>query len=91
MYKAHVLNDLEFINELIKILYHFSIKYGNLLKTDDLNMNIENVHLSTPLKLSTCIADILPNQELLFKIFKTSETGLSDHHKLMKFKSNETR
>ena len=50
-YKPPVVNDLEFTNELTKILNHFSNKYENLLLIGDLNMSIENVHLNTLLQL----------------------------------------
>ena len=40
-YKSPVVNYLEFFNELIKILNHFSSKYENLITIGDLNMSIE--------------------------------------------------
>ena len=39
-YKPPVVNDLEFTNELIKILHYFSSKYENLIIIGDLNMSI---------------------------------------------------
>ena len=39
-YKPPVVNDLEFTNELIKILHYFSSKYENLIIMCDLNMSI---------------------------------------------------
>ena len=33
--------------------------------------------------IPTCIDHILTNQKSLFKFFKTFETGLADHHKLI--------
>ena len=50
-YKPPVVNDLEFTNELIKILHYFSSKYENLIIIGDLNMSIGNVHLNTLLQL----------------------------------------
>ena len=50
-YKPPVVNDLEFTNELIKILNYFSSKYENLIITGDLNMSTENVHLNPLLQL----------------------------------------
>ena len=46
-YKPPVVNDLEFTNELITILNHFSSKHENLITIFDLNMSIENDHLNT--------------------------------------------
>ena len=50
-YKPPVVNDLEFSNELTKILNYFSSKYENLIIIGDLNMSIENVHLNILLQL----------------------------------------
>ena len=50
-YKPSVANDLEFTNNLIKILNHFSGKYENLIIIGDLNMGTENVYLNTRLQL----------------------------------------
>ena len=50
-YKPPVVNDLEFTNEFIKILNHFSSKYENLITIVDLNISIENFHLNTLLQL----------------------------------------
>ena len=49
--KPLVVNDLEFINEIIKILYHFSSKSENVLTIGDLNVSIGNAHLNTLLQL----------------------------------------
>ena len=46
-YKPPVVNDLEFTNELITILNHFSSKHENLITIFDLNMSIENDPLNT--------------------------------------------
>ena len=43
-YQRSQFHDLEFPNELIKILNHISNKYENLLLICDIAMSIENVY-----------------------------------------------
>ena len=51
MYKPLVVNELAFTNQIIKILYHFSGKYENVLIIGDLKVSTENTHLNILLQL----------------------------------------
>ena len=50
-YKPLVVNDMEFINELIKTVDHFSSKYENFLVICDLYTSINHKHLNTLFQL----------------------------------------
>ena len=55
---------------------------NNLMQIFNLNPLI-NMPTCYQLHNSTCIHNILTNQKALFKLSKTFETGLSDHHKFI--------
>ena len=97
-YKPPNQNDWVFVEPISVIMNKYSAQYEHIVIFGDFIMSIENSHfqdlmqiydLSPLIKEPTCFLSHNPSclltfkQKVMFKLNRSFETGLSDHHKLI--------